>query len=159
MHPVGLDGLLPDVVGDHRGVRILGQHQGARMRRGERSTATWLWLSKPFWDPILVGRCTTHFLFYFVIVFLLGIGMFTGGTIWILTHGHVARWNCGFLRLQIPSPRLERLLDKLGSLGTRHPNQTERQLENALLAASFARWACLGRELLPFLELLGMNEK
>ena len=32
--------------------------------------------SEPFWDPILVGRCTTHFRTYFS-----GwIGMFTGGT-------------------------------------------------------------------------------
>ena len=42
--------------------------------------------SKPFWDPILVGEFTTHFRTYFS-----GwIGMFTGGTIWILTHGHLA---------------------------------------------------------------------
>ena len=41
----------------------------------------WLWVKTnriPFW-----GRCTTHFRTYFS-----GwIGMFTGGTIWILTHG------------------------------------------------------------------------
>ena len=49
--------------------------------------ATWLRLSKPFWlIPFwLVGECTTHFRLYCV-----GIGMFTGGTIWILTHGHLA---------------------------------------------------------------------
>ena len=34
----------------------------------------------PFW-----GRCTTHFRTYFS-----GIGRFTGGTIWILTHGQTA---------------------------------------------------------------------
>ena len=46
---------------------------------------TWLWVSKPFWEPILVAReFTTQFRTYFS-----GwIGMFTGGTIWILTHGH-----------------------------------------------------------------------
>ena len=25
-----------------------------------RGAMIWLWLSKPFWDPILVGRCTTR---------------------------------------------------------------------------------------------------
>ena len=43
----------------------------------------WLWVKTKwyrFW-----GRCTTHFRTYFS-----GwIGMSTGGTIWILTHGHV----------------------------------------------------------------------
>ena len=39
------------------------------------------------WDPILVGRCTTHVRTDF------GgwIGMFTGGTIWVLTHSHIVR--------------------------------------------------------------------
>ena len=43
----------------------------------------WLWVKTngiPFW-----ARCTTHFRTYFT-----GIGMFTGGMIWILTHGHMA---------------------------------------------------------------------
>ena len=44
--------------------------------------AIWLWVKTngiPFW-----GRCTTH-----LKSILVGIGMFTGNTIWILTHGHV----------------------------------------------------------------------
>ena len=36
----------------------------------------------PFW---LVGKLTTHLL----VRILVGIGMFTEGTIWILTHGHL----------------------------------------------------------------------
>ena len=44
------------------------------------------------WDPILVGRCT-HFRTH-----LVGIGMFTGGTIWILTHGHMGASS--FLELE-----------------------------------------------------------
>ena len=48
--------------------------------------AIWLWVKTngiPFW-----GRCTTHFRTYFS-----GwIGMFTGGTVWILTHGHINQW-------------------------------------------------------------------
>ena len=72
--------------------------------RGRRGGGMWLWRSKPFWDPILgvfgappilgfslvgilwlVGEFTTHFRTY-----LSGwIGMVTGGTIWILTHGHM----------------------------------------------------------------------
>ena len=47
----------------------------------------WLWVKTngiPFW---LVGEFTTHFRTYFS-----GwIGMFTGGTIWLLTHGHICR--------------------------------------------------------------------
>ena len=43
----------------------------------------WLWLSKPRLH-FGVGQFTTHFKTYFS-----GwIGMFTGGTIWLLTHGH-----------------------------------------------------------------------
>ena len=34
-----------------------------------------------------VGRCTTHFS-----LFKWGL-MFTGGTIWILTHGHIKKLN------------------------------------------------------------------
>ena len=26
-------------------------------------------------------------------VYLVGIGMFTGGTIWLLTHGHISQWK------------------------------------------------------------------
>ena len=44
----------------------------------------------PFW-----GRCTTH---------LVENGMFTGGTIWMLTHGHVdQRGNAGF-HFRFPPP-------------------------------------------------------
>ena len=48
------------------------------------------------WDPILgpgapgVGEFTTHFSTYFS----WAVGMFTGGTIWILTHGHAAAVEC-----------------------------------------------------------------
>ena len=45
--------------------------------------ATWLWVKTN--GTILVGGCTTHFRAYFS-----GwIGMFIGGTIWILTDGHI----------------------------------------------------------------------
>ena len=46
------------------------------------------------WDPILVGRCTTHVRHPFQLWDWL---MFTGGTIWVLTHGHFAPpepWVC-----------------------------------------------------------------
>ena len=44
-------------------------------------------------EPILLGlgcwgRCTTHFRTYFN-GWICKIGMVTGGTIWILTHGHI----------------------------------------------------------------------
>ena len=46
----------------------------------------WLWWSKPFWGPIL-GEFTTHFRLPILVV---GLNrMFTAGTIWILTHGHL----------------------------------------------------------------------
>ena len=32
---------------------------------GPSFSSMWLWLSKPFWDPILGYRCTTHFRTYF----------------------------------------------------------------------------------------------
>ena len=68
-----------------------GQATGVRMGGGQMPPmppmpchpshpAIWPWFKAngiPFWD-----RCTTHFS-------LLGIGMFTGGTIWVLTHGHM----------------------------------------------------------------------
>ena len=42
----------------------------------------------PFW-----GRCTTHFRAYFS-----GwIGMFTGGAIWLLTHGHISAEVISFI--------------------------------------------------------------
>ena len=45
---------------------------------------TWLWVKT---NGILIwGRCTTHF----SRDFSGWIGMFTGGTIWILTHGYFA---------------------------------------------------------------------
>ena len=56
------------------------ENQGERARALESVAirpVTWLWV--PCW-----GRCTTHFRTYFS-----GIGMFTGGTIGILTHGHM----------------------------------------------------------------------
>ena len=51
----------------------------------ERSpkTHTHLAVGQSQWDPILVGRFTTHFRTYFFV----GIEI-TGGTIWLLTHGH-----------------------------------------------------------------------
>ena len=53
----------------------------------------WLWLSKSMGSHLGVGEFTTHFRTY-----LSGwIGMFTGGTIWILTHGHMAAMGVLFL--------------------------------------------------------------
>ena len=52
----------------------------------QRIKLIWVCLSKPFWDPILVGigEFTTHFRTYFSDWL-----MFTGGTIWLLTHDHL----------------------------------------------------------------------
>ena len=52
------------------------------------SKPKWLWLSKPFWYHFGVGEFTTHFRTYSG-----WIGMFTGGTIWILTHINQTRTN------------------------------------------------------------------
>ena len=47
----------------------------------------WLWWSKPFWDePFWLDCVNSPPIVGFILV---GIGRFTGGTIWILTHGHV----------------------------------------------------------------------
>ena len=40
-----------------------------------------------------VGEFTTDFR-----TILVRIGMFTGGTFWILTHGHIVRWGVGLGR-------------------------------------------------------------
>ena len=59
-----------------QGLRL---YQQGALRLWLEGWGIWLWLSEPFWDfgwilePILVG-----------------IGMFSRGTIWILTHGHMA---------------------------------------------------------------------
>ena len=42
---------------------------------GQFQGVLWPWLSKPFWDPILVGRSPP-----ILEPILVGIGMFTGGT-------------------------------------------------------------------------------
>ena len=48
---------------------------------------TWLWLSKPFLDPILgVGEFTAHFRTYFSGVW----DVHWGCGLWILNHGHLA---------------------------------------------------------------------
>ena len=79
---------------------------------------TWLWWSKPFWDPILVGRfpmvprglqqmevtqngCTS-----ILEPILVGIGMFAGGT------GH----------MEAPTPRVPRMLDLVSRLFFRESN-------------------------------------
>ena len=51
-----------------------------RGRFGEMQITKWLWLSKPMGH--FGGRVHQST--------LVGIGMFTGGTIWILTHAQVA---------------------------------------------------------------------
>ena len=48
----------------------------------------WLWWSKPFWDPILGWLVTSPPMLEPILV---EIGLFTGGTIWILTHGRIFR--------------------------------------------------------------------
>ena len=48
-----------------------------------------LWLSKPVGVLFWGFRCTTHF----GASFSGWIGRFTGGTIWILTHGHISGWS------------------------------------------------------------------
>ena len=45
----------------------------------------WLWLSKPFWIPFWLGLVNSPPI---VGPILVGIGMFIGGTIWVLTHGN-----------------------------------------------------------------------
>ena len=66
---------------------MAGQNQWDHFRVGAPPILVGLWLSKPFWDPILVGigEFTTHFR----TCFSGWIGMFTGGTIWILTRASV----------------------------------------------------------------------
>ena len=45
-------------------------------------------LEEPFWDPILVGRRIHHH--FRTGIFSGWIGMFTGGTVWVLTYGHMS---------------------------------------------------------------------
>ena len=49
----------------------------------------WLWLSKPVGSHFGLGAPPI------LEPILVGIGMFTGGTIWLLTHGHVIMWVAG----------------------------------------------------------------
>ena len=66
--------------------RVVGSRQWAIVTWVERSSSAsnrWLWVKTN--GTTFRGRCTTHFRTYFS-----GwIGMFTGGTIWLLTHGQV----------------------------------------------------------------------
>ena len=76
----------------HESLVLKGAKCNSRLRHGWHCRAylprlwdrsNWLWVKTngiPFWD-----RCTTHFR----TCILVGIGMFTGGTIWVLTHGHL----------------------------------------------------------------------
>ena len=68
-------------MGDRR--RLFGESEkdGEEAKTGPR----------PFWDPILVGELTTQFRTYFSWEWL----MFTGGTIWILTHGQLGPVETG----------------------------------------------------------------
>ena len=65
-----------------------------------------------FW---LVGEFTTHFRFLFV-----GTGMFTGGTIWILSHGHMVLVSKRPVRAaSLPGVRRRALEPKLASRAER----------------------------------------
>ena len=48
------------------------------------------------WYDFGVGEFTTHFG-----LFLVGIGMFTGGTIWMLTHGHLGSWRLSLRGIRV----------------------------------------------------------
>ena len=54
--------------------------RGNRPGLGAPPILTSIWRRLVKTNGTLLGRCTI----------LVGMGMFTGGTIWILTHGHVA---------------------------------------------------------------------
>ena len=56
-----------------------------QQRPGEWPSERWRWWSKPFWDPGLISPpVLVGFRFGGGELILVGIGMFTGGTIWIL---------------------------------------------------------------------------
>ena len=63
------------------GARLSWAKKGHDMPRS--LDGIWLWLSKPMQSHSALGEFTTH-----SSLFLVGIGMFTGGTIWIWTHGY-----------------------------------------------------------------------
>ena len=47
----------------------------------------WLWLSKPFWDPIL-GKANSPPILEPILV--VGLGCYWGYGLWLLTHGHLS---------------------------------------------------------------------
>ena len=64
--------------------QALGRAENVEKKK-KRPHCDCVWLSKPFWDPILENSCTTDFRTYFS-----GwIGMFTGFGYGLLTHGHM----------------------------------------------------------------------
>ena len=90
----------------------------------------------PFW-----GRCTTHFRTYFS-----GwIGIFTGGTIWILTHGDL------FSGLRVCSTSRPGLLEAARS---RRPTSAMKSIQQMLDLSSSAVEGNCGYEILALHVLL-----